>query len=308
MSNPTLFRTEAISKLAQTVDSLKNNLTLTAPVTSPPVSRQSFLRLKKLFARFGGLPNYADEFVENTDTEIDISGLDNINSACKFDGMFNGCTNVETLDVSKWSFDYVYSAQQMFINCSSLTTLDVSNWNTDILIYAFAMFNGCSSLTSLDVSKWDTISLYDASEMFNRCSSLASLDVSKWNTPSLWNAAGMFAYCSNLTELDVSKWNTMHLQFTNNMFSNCSSLTHLDLRSWDLSNAARTRNMFEGCSSLTELIMTGATVKVLASDDVKDHSAITYPAGASLDDNTIYKLTGGVDDIYFVVSSVAPLE
>ena len=60
----------------------------------------------------------------------------------------------------------VYS---MFENCSSLTTLDVSKFDTKNVFYMDSMFSGCSSLNNLDISKFDTKNVKDMKFMFSNC-------------------------------------------------------------------------------------------------------------------------------------------
>ena len=44
--------------------------------------------------------------------------------------MFNGCTNLTSLDLSNFDTQNVTNMQSMFQNCNKLTSLDVSNFDT----------------------------------------------------------------------------------------------------------------------------------------------------------------------------------
>ena len=171
--------------------------------------------------------------------------------------MFEGCSLLTKLDLSRFDTSNVTSMRAMYWNCSSLTSLDVSSFDTSNVTDMRCMFGGCSSLASLDVSRFDTSKVTDMGNMFNRCSSLTSLDVSSFDTSSVTNMRSMFEDCSFLTSLDVSGFDTSNVTDMGWMFSHCSSLTSLDVSGFDTSNVTSMCGMFNGCSSLTSLDVSG---------------------------------------------------
>ena len=185
-------------------------------------------------------------------TTLDLSKW-NTSNVTSMSSMFTDCSNLTILDVSKWDTSNVTDMSLMFYNCSSLTTLDVSNWNTSNVTSMSNMFLGCSSLTSLDVSKWDTGKVTSMYSMFFGCSSLTTLDVSKFNTSQVTDMQSMFSGCNSLTTLDVSNWNTSNVTSMSNMFQSCSRLTILNVSNFDTSNVTDMRYMFSSCSNLTTL-------------------------------------------------------
>ena len=124
--------------------------------------------------------------------------------------LIKGLNNLDTSKVEDMSM--------MFDGCSSLQSLDVSGFDTSKVTDMCCMFNNCSSLQSLDVSGFDTSKVEDMSFMFGHCSSLQSLDVSGFNTSKVTNMSGMFGGCSSLQSLDVSGFNTSKVMFDNLMF------------------------------------------------------------------------------------------
>ena len=118
---------------------------------------------------------------------------------------------------------------EMFNDCSSLTTLDVSKFNTSNVTDMNGMFWNCNSLTTLDVSNFNTSNVTDMCGMFNSCSSLTSLDVSNFNTSNVTNMGGMFFNCINLTTItgiiDMKSCTNY-----NDMFRNCDKLTGVKLK------------------------------------------------------------------------------
>ncbi|MBQ5351045.1 MAG: BspA family leucine-rich repeat surface protein, partial [Bacteroidaceae bacterium] len=79
-----------------------------------------------------------------------IEGIENLNTSNVTDisGMFYGCENLTSLDVSKFNTSNVTDMCGMFSECNNLKSLDVSNFNTSNVTNMHGMFSGCKSLTS----------------------------------------------------------------------------------------------------------------------------------------------------------------
>ena len=184
-----------------------------------------------------------------------INGMANLNTVNVTDMkyMFNNCSKLTSLDVSKFNTDNVTDMSNMFSGCSGLTRLDVSKFNTANVTSMYSMFSRCSKLTSLDVSKFNTDNVTNMYSMFSYCFKLKSLDVSKFNTVNVTSMEEMFLCCSCLTNLDVSKFNTAKVRYMSGMFRDCSGLTSLDLNKFNTANVTNMSNMFSGCSGLTSL-------------------------------------------------------
>ena len=101
----------------------------------------------------------------------------------------------------------------MFNGCSSLTNLDISKFITNQVDDMRYMFNGCSSLTSLDVSNFDTSLVYHMRGMFAGCKELTSLDISNFNMSEVTEYADMFTGCNNLTQITMPKNIPVTVQF-----------------------------------------------------------------------------------------------
>ena len=121
-------------------------------------------------------------------------------------GMFYGCNNLTSLDLSNFNTTKVTDMQQMFYNCPSLTSLDLSNFNTTNVTNMQFMFYVCRNLISLNVSNFNTTNVTDMRNMFSGCSSLTSLNLSNFNTSNVTNMIYMFQYCSGLTSLNLSSF------------------------------------------------------------------------------------------------------
>ena len=87
----------------------------------------------------------------------------------------------------------------MFEGCSRLTSIDVSKISTEYVTDMSYMFSGCSSLTSLDLYDFHTSEVEDMSFMFNGCSSLETIYCyNNWANGAVSNSENMFADCENL--------------------------------------------------------------------------------------------------------------
>ena len=93
----------------------------------------------------------------------------------------------------------------MFSNCSNLTSLDVSKFDTSKVTNMSYMFSNCSNLTSLDLSSFNTANVEYMSYMFAYCDSLKTIYVSdSWTVDNVTNYSSMFYGCNKLPNYKVS--------------------------------------------------------------------------------------------------------
>ena len=141
-------------------------------------------------------------------------------------GFFTSLTKLETITGLEYlNTEKVTDMSYMFNNCSKLTSLDVSKFNTANVTKMNCMFYNCSKLTSLDVTKFNTANVTDMSYMFNFCSALLSLDVTNFNTANVTNMQSMFSGCQALTTIYASsKFVTTQVSNSSGMFNKCEKL------------------------------------------------------------------------------------
>ena len=133
----------------------------------------------------------------------EIKGLENINTQNLKDmfGMFSGCRNLKSLDLSGFKADHLTNIYFMFAYCSSLEELDLSGFNTENVTAISMMFMGCEKLKSVDLSSFNTENVTVTNFMFQGCSNLTTIYVGDgWN---IGKAA---------------------IEYTYNMFEGCNSL------------------------------------------------------------------------------------
>ena len=190
---------------------------------------------------------YASNIYEVKFKDLDFS---NITSML---GMFAGCYNLETLDLSSFDTSNVTDMLGMFYDCHNIKTLDLSSFDTSNVTNMLGMFYECYNLETLDLSSFDTSNVTNMESMFNGCSNLETLDLSSFNTSNVTNMNSMFYNCSELETLDLSSFNTSNVTNMNSMFWNCYNLETLDLSSFNTSNVTNMKDMFWDCSELETL-------------------------------------------------------
>ena len=197
-----------------------------------------------------------------------ITGLEYLNTEKVTDMsyMFNNCSKLTSLDVSKFNTANVTNMSYMFYSCSALLSLDVTNFNTENVTDMSYMFNNCSKLTSLDVSKFNTVNVTNMNSMFYNCSKLTSLDVTKFNTANVTDMKYMFYSCSALLSLDVTNFNTEKVTDMSFMFSSCSKLTSLDVSKFNTVNVTNMTRMFSSCQALTTIYASSKFVTTQVSN------------------------------------------
>ena len=109
----------------------------------------------------------------------DINGLKYLDTSesNSMYNMFDGCSALESIDVSGLNTDNITSMAFMFSGCSSLKSVNLSGWNTAKVTAMSSMFSGCSALTDLNLSGFDTRLVTSVGSLFSGDTNLKSLKV-----------------------------------------------------------------------------------------------------------------------------------
>ena len=153
-------------------------------------------------------PTSLSGFFYGCETLETISGLEYLNTekVTEMDNMFNGCSALTSLDLTKFNTANVEFMYHMFNGCSALTSLDLTNFNTAKVTYMNNMFEGCSALESLDLTNFNTAKVEYINDMFSGCSALTTIYVSdKFVTTKVINGSDMFTGCEKLKGYNNSK-------------------------------------------------------------------------------------------------------
>ena len=185
-------------------------------------------------------------------TSIDFGSGFNTSRVTNMAGMFYGCWQLTSFDLSSFNTSNVTDMSYMFSYCGK-TSLNLSTFNTSSVTNMSVMFECCRGLTSLNISNFNTSNVTNMERMFAACENLATLDVSSFNTSSVTDMGEMFSSCSTLTSLNVSNFNTSNVTDMNSMFLGCSGLTSIVVSNFNTSSVTSMSRMFQGCSSLATL-------------------------------------------------------
>ena len=184
---------------------------------------------------------------------VSITGLENLNTSAvtSMSGMFEGCGNLTSLDLSQMDTHNVTDVSRLFAGCSSLTNLTLADNQFKGITQMQSMFSGCKALRTFDFSTIVTDHAVDMSYLFQDCR-FESFDVSVLQTSNVECMKGMFKGCNKLTELDVNTLDIGKVTDASEMFSGCSSLTTIYCdKTWSI---ATSDDMFAGCTSLVGAI------------------------------------------------------
>ena len=185
---------------------------------------------------------------------IDLTDLDFSNVIATNNMIFN-CSMLEDI---KFSSDIntsrLVSMVSMFDFCSSLVSVDLSKFNTENVTNMANMFKDCTLIESLDLRSFSTKSCTDLSCMFCDCNSLIDIKFGdKFSCSNVEVFNKMFISCSSLKSLTLPLKPRKGVDFSY-MFYNCKSLESLDLGEFtmdeDINNYS---DMFGWCQNLKKL-------------------------------------------------------
>ena len=164
--------------------------------------------------------------------------------------LFEGCKDIDEIDLSKFISSQVTNMAHMFYECTSLTSINFANFDTSKVRAMYAMFYRCERLSSIDVSGFKTPQLGIIDNMFRDCISLTSIDVSSFDTSKVTGLGSMFSNCKSLTSIDVSNFDVSKVTSVDNMFNGCISLTSIDLSNFMIISVTYMDNLFVHCTNL----------------------------------------------------------
>ena len=122
--------------------------------------------------------------------------------------MFNGLTNVKSIDLSDFDTSQVTDMSNMFNGSSKLESLNLQNLKLLAVKNLNSMFQSCVSLRGVDLSNLDASHVTTMSRMFSGCSSIASINLSNLKLGSVIDMSYLFDSCNIISQIDLSNINT----------------------------------------------------------------------------------------------------
>ena len=127
-------------------------------------------------------------------TEIEILSCgESINNMCC---MFADCTRLNSIYFGeKFNTTNVTDMSFMFQDCSSLEKLDLSKFDTSNVLDMSYMFCGCNGIVELDLFNFVTGNVVNMEYMFTHCISLTKLNLSNFNIKNVSTINSTFSQC-----------------------------------------------------------------------------------------------------------------
>lgn len=201
----------------------------------------------------------------------------------KYIGMFEGCDNLRSADVSGLNVAKTADISYFFAYCPKLKTIKgLDKWGeceqeggkykgTAQLTNINSMFRGCESLESIDLSAWTSGGMMKLfANLCNGCTSLKSFKMnnkdlvtaneSQWQND--YENQGVFHGCVSLETVDMSNITIRansgkdHQESLTGLFMGLPSLKEVKMAGTDLSKVRSMENMFAGCENLETLTVT----------------------------------------------------
>ena len=104
--------------------------------------------------------------------------------------VFEGCANL-TCTAPDVPFDFTTQPSFLFNGCSSITSLDVTRWNTSDMTNIGFMFVDCTNLSELDPSGWDVSSVTNMNSIFKNLKNI-DFSLADWDLSSATNIKFIF--------------------------------------------------------------------------------------------------------------------
>ena len=248
---------------AEKIENLSDMFADCSSLTSIDLTYFNFKKLKNTQYMFNRCTNLTTVILPTDEKATSLQ-------ICK--SMFYGCSQLRSIDLSKFSFVNVGDLSSLFQNCANLETVIFPQDEIASNVQEFGhMFSGCEKLTYIDLSNIDFKNAKRLSYMFNGCTLLNNVNLptsAKANKVEYYQ--GMFLNCESITSIDLSNFSFTNAKDITSMFLYCSSLETLILpREEVVTHIEDLSYMFAICLNLKSIDLSG-----ISFVNVKDISYI----------------------------------
>ena len=172
-------------------------------------------------------------------TNVNFGEDINTSNVSTYVQMFEGCTNLQTIDFSHFRTDNAQSFSAAFANCNNLRHITFGeNFTCHNVTSMSNMFEFCSKLENVDLFMVDGRQLQVTERMFDGCLELKSVTFGKdFTCENVYDMEFMFNDCKALIELDLSMMNTRSATDMKSMFRYCEKIKHIYVGDgWNVTN------------------------------------------------------------------------
>jgi hypothetical protein len=125
-------------------------------------------------------------------------------SLTSLDFMFEGCSDLIKLSLTKFNSSSITSMIYTFTNCINLETVDFTSFSSSKVEKMDFLFGGCKKLVNIKgFENLDTSSLQKTAGMFLECTNLISVNLSAFHLNNIPEQNGMFIENPSLEKLDI---------------------------------------------------------------------------------------------------------
>lgn len=156
-----------------------------------------------------------------------IIGLDKLDtSKVKYmEGMFNGCSSIESLNLTTFKVELVTEMENAFSNMTNLKTINISGWDLQNASTFIAMFKNDTSLESIDLRSFKGPKISNISQMFSGCTNLKTIYLNNFKPVKATNFYAAFKNCPELTTIYVHpEWDSTLVNSHSDVFTGSTKL------------------------------------------------------------------------------------
>ena len=158
----------------------------------------AFDNVTTMESMFDGASNLTGiTFTNTTMTELNTSKVTTMKN------LFNNCSKLTSLDLSKFETKKVKDMEGMFRICTTIQNLNLSNFNIEQVTTLEGIFSGCNSLETINLSGFGSTPTTSLKSMFLNCAKLQTIDISNLKITETCDTQDMFAKCTELTTIIV---------------------------------------------------------------------------------------------------------
>ena len=184
-----------------------------------------------------------------------LSGVENwdVSNVANMTSLFNGCSNLQSLDLTRWDTSNVTNMSSMFggdLNLDEKTLLGISNIDTSKVTNMSGMFSN-TGFVILDLNHFNTDSLTKMNNMFSNTKKLQQLK-GNFNISGLTELTSVFmnSSVSDFSNFNIEKWDTKNIESFNGTFQGTNFETYDFLKNWNVSSGQIFQYMFSNCKNI----------------------------------------------------------
>jgi hypothetical protein len=228
------------------------------------------------------ISNLRQAFAESTGlTSISFALQDQNNTVCtSIDRAFDGCTNVNIIDIVNLRLTNLTNANGAFRNCSSLYDNPLDGVSTGVISQWQGTYENCSTLSGSQFEVNNYSGAVNMASCFKGCTGITSLDLSNQNLSNCANFDSTWDGCTIMSSLSLPSIKPTYMQYafrgtalsnilanidfsvclnTAGMCLNCINFAGaMDYSTLDFSSVTQSFQMFDGCNTQSYTFKSGA--------------------------------------------------